>query len=165
MSDIGHLLEQLRSESRDEAVDAAESLGRQHSAEAVPVLLEVLQETDDRVIRNAVAMALREIGDSRAAAPLAKLIDHDHTLGSRGTLLYALESFDCTPFAPMLIRLVTTGGFEVRAQALRILIDLLAPEKKVYRVVLNCEAELDEARNRLHHLELLFDAIGACQGP
>ena len=108
---------QLRSDRQDLAIKAAHALGDLGDQRAVPVLIEILQTTTHSAIRDAVAVGLRELKDERAIQPLVSLIADPKTEGHRGTLIYALEEFDCTCLLDFLVDLVITGNFEVSHQA------------------------------------------------
>jgi len=87
-------------------------------------LIEALINTNSRTIRNIIAITLRDIGppDADAAAPaLARLLTDPRTEGSRGTLIYALRAFDCSPYIELLVNLANTGGFEVKEESLKTL--------------------------------------------
>lgn len=77
--------------------------------------------TDDSDVRNQLAMDLAETGDLRVKAALLSLIQRPDLTNRRGTLVYALESFDCGDQAPLLLELVTSGNFEVALLATNII--------------------------------------------
>jgi hypothetical protein len=49
------------------------------------------------------------------------LINDPITQGNRGTLIYALEGFDCSKLLPLLTELVIIGNFEVSHQAFSVI--------------------------------------------
>ncbi|KYC38714.1 hypothetical protein WA1_36710 [Scytonema hofmannii PCC 7110] len=110
-------VEQLDSNNRDLVVEAAHALGDIGDRRSVNILIELLQKTNDPVIRNAAAVGLRELGDERALNPIVSLVNDAKTEGYRGTLIYALEGFDCSHLLPFSIEQVITGNFEVSHQA------------------------------------------------
>jgi len=112
---------QLDSNNRDLVVEAAHALGDIGDLRSVNILIELLQKTSDPVIRNAAAVGLRELGDERALSPIVSLINDPKTEGYRGTLIYALEGFDCGRLLPFLIEQVITGNFEVSHQAFSVI--------------------------------------------
>ena len=87
-------------------------------------LVTVLRKAQVSVIWNAAAYALRELGDTRAAPVLVEKINDPVTKGNRGTLLYALASFDCTPYVEDLVDWVINDNFEVSRKAFQILEDI-----------------------------------------
>ncbi|NJM20119.1 MAG: hypothetical protein HC907_16135 [Richelia sp. SM1_7_0] len=81
----------------------------------------MLQKTNEPAIRNAAAVGLRELGDERALYPIVSLINDPKTANNRGTLVYALEGFNCLRLLPFLVELVITGNFEVSHQAFSVI--------------------------------------------
>ena len=118
-SSVGYqkYIKRLHSGNPDIVIEAAHALGDSGDRRSVPVLIQILQTTSDPAIRDAAAIGLRELGDERALYPLVSLIMDPKTGGHRGTLIYALEEFDCSPFLDFLLDLVITGNFEVSHQA------------------------------------------------
>ncbi len=76
-----------------------------------------LEATADALERNALALDLSETGDPRVFDVLVRLIRRHDLENRRGTLVYCLENFDCSPVADLLANLVETGNFEVAAHA------------------------------------------------
>lgn len=89
--------------------------------EAVSILTKHITLTQNPGIRNTLAIALRDIGNEKAISPLIDLINDPKTLGNRGTLLYALEPFDCTEHLESIVQQFLTGNFEVQAMAYQLL--------------------------------------------
>lgn len=85
------------------------------------MLIKHLTLTSDKKLRNLLAISLRDIGSEEAISPLIRLVNDPRTVGSRGTLLYALESFDCTEHLETIIHLFLTGNFEVQAGAYQLI--------------------------------------------
>ncbi|WP_456404971.1 HEAT repeat domain-containing protein [Thiolapillus sp.] len=67
------LIERLRDEDLDVAIDAAEALGNIGSAEAVPALIESLENDPSGEVCTMVATALGRIGAAEAIEPLLKI--------------------------------------------------------------------------------------------
>ncbi|NJL20628.1 MAG: HEAT repeat domain-containing protein [Leptolyngbyaceae cyanobacterium SM1_3_5] len=120
-SEYQSYIDQLHSHNSNLVIEAAYSLGNLGCKQSVPALIEVLQTTTDPSVRNAVAIGLQEIGDERALCPLVSIIVDPKTEGYRGTLIYALEGFDCSCILPLLVELVIAGNFEVSHQAFLII--------------------------------------------
>ncbi|MBN3527245.1 HEAT repeat domain-containing protein [Paenibacillus apiarius] len=89
--------------------------------EAIPLLIEFLQKTNNHQLRNEIALCLSDIGDDEVVKPLIDIINHPKRLGSRGTLLYALQPFDCSQHLDFLLNLLITGNFEVQAEAFQLI--------------------------------------------
>src|SRR5690606_19098584 len=62
-------------------------------------------------------IALADLQDERAVPVLAELLQDQGSVGSRGSLLYALSGFDNAPFLEHLVDIVIDGNFEERHQA------------------------------------------------
>ena len=95
---------------------AADELGKMSGNEVVDFLIPVL-ESEDALQRNRAALALRNIGDSRAAAPLWRSIQHASNRNKRGTMVYALEKLDCSQELGTVFDLLFYGSYEVRMHA------------------------------------------------
>lgn len=89
--------------------------------EVISILIKYIALTENPGIRNALAIALRDIGNEKAIIPLIDLIKDPKTIGNRGTLLYALEPFDCTGHLEVIVEQFLTGNYEVQATAYQLL--------------------------------------------
>jgi HEAT repeat protein len=107
----------LEKGTAEERVEAARRLAASQEPSALRALLRVLESTGDPLLRNAIALELsdRQVPDLFPA--LARLLQDERTLRSRGTLLYALSRYDCSQVLPLLVELFATGGVEVRVEA------------------------------------------------
>ena len=115
---VQELIRRLREPDVDTAVLAAASLADMGAVEAIPALRIALSgATLDAAVRNAVAIALSDLKDDGVVPLIGELLLDPRTKGHRGTLLYAIESFDNRPLLRELTQLVISGGFEVRHQA------------------------------------------------
>jgi len=75
----------------------------------------------DANIRNEAAIALMDFGDPKAVAPLVAAIEVVENRKARGTLIYALSSFDCSSRFSQIFRWAIEGGFEASHEAMSIL--------------------------------------------
>ncbi|MEV4643067.1 HEAT repeat domain-containing protein [Actinoplanes sp. NPDC049548] len=96
------LLAQLVGTDPGVARDAALELGDRREYGAVPAMLEILGATPEVSLRNGVALALSDMHIPETFEVVADLLRQYHIRGARGTLLYALRPFDCTPILPLL---------------------------------------------------------------
>ncbi|HRI51091.1 MAG TPA: HEAT repeat domain-containing protein [Pseudomonadota bacterium] len=115
------LLQKLGSSDADVAAEAARGLAARNEASAAPRLLELLRTTDNPRIRNAAALALSDLRQPQAFQVLVDLLRDERTEKNRGTLLYALGTYDCSSILPLLVDLVIAGNFEVSLQALSLI--------------------------------------------
>jgi hypothetical protein len=126
MSDLksataAELLKLIGSANPRKIISAAQELASRQERNGAPRLLEILRSSSDAAVRNAVALALSDLKDPRAFNVIVDLLKDDRTLGNRGTLLYALGAYDCSPVLPLLVEFVIEGNFEVSRQALALI--------------------------------------------
>lgn len=116
---------QLAHENKiDEAVELIKQLDEKEEEKVLLVLIEILEETNNHLLRNTIAIILSDIGNNIAVEPIIKMLRHPKTLGYRGTLVYSLESLDYSSHLELLVKFVCEGNFEVSRQSL-ILIDAI----------------------------------------
>jgi HEAT repeats len=154
-------IDQLYSDNRDMVIKAAHALGDIGDRRAVPILIEMLQKTLEPAIRNAAAVGLRELGDERALHPIISLINDPKTESNRGTLIYALEGFNCRHLLPFLVELVITGNFEVSHQAFSVIesIDVEIDSETLNTCVKKIKNALLENDEKADLLEDLIDLL------
>lgn len=116
-SQYDRLLQQLHASDEKAVAEAVQALAGGGYAESVPSLIALIRTTESKAVRNAVAVALADLKDERAAPVLAELLQNQRYAGSRGSLLYALSGFDNAPFLEHLVDIVIGGNFEERHQA------------------------------------------------
>lgn len=95
------------------ALNASDKLAEIGGQEVLDFLISLL-ESDNVHLRNLAALALREIGDNQALEPLLKSINKDGKKNHRGTMVYALQTLDCSCKLPELFDLLFYGRFEVK---------------------------------------------------
>lgn len=125
---------------------------------AVLILIKHITLTQNPGIRNALAIALRNIGNEKAITPLIDLINNPKTLGNRGTLFYALEPFDCTGHLETIVHHFLTGNFEVQAMAYQLLesMDGKVPAAALLNSLQKVKEQLNEIERQQ---ELLTDVL------
>ncbi len=152
-------IDQLYSDDTNTVIKAAHTLGDLGDRQAVPMLIDMLQTTSNPTIRDAIAVGLRELGDERALHPLLSLIADPKTEGHRGTLVYALEGFNCASCLSFLVDLVISSNFEVSHQAFLVIESI---ESKVSAMTLDtCLQRVQEALSQSddEKVELLKELI------
>jgi HEAT repeat protein len=107
------------------------------------VLVDLLLSAQDPIVWNAAAIALRDLGDSRAVSPILTRLADPITDGARGTLIYALGAFDCASHIETLVDFVVTGNYEVSREAASIIESIESPIPPEIRQ--RCVARLQEA--------------------
>jgi len=121
------LLRQLQGVVLDDAVRAARKLASGHHLEAVPELIATLRATEHYRLRNAAAIALADLGSKEGKDEIVSLLKDKITLDHRGSLLYALESYDCSDVIDLMVELACDENFEVSRQALVIMKSIRGP--------------------------------------
>jgi hypothetical protein len=114
MLDIEKLKGKLYSQNWEESLNAADQLAAIKSDESIAVLVQALK-SDDNFIRNAASLGIRDADDSNASKAL---FDRIIELGAReeiGTLVYSLETFNCSRYLLEIINLYFEGTYEVQA--------------------------------------------------
>jgi HEAT repeat protein len=156
--DINSLRLILENDKFDEAEVILEEIGNSKNKEAIPLLVEYLKSTENVLLRNSIALALSDIGNTEAVQPLIDVINDPKTLGNRGTLLYALEPFDCSAHLETLIYHLITGNFEVQAQAYQLIesINGKISDEILFKCILRVKEELNEIERQQ---EILSDTL------
>jgi HEAT repeat protein len=98
------------------ATAAANKLGELGGDEVLDFLISVLK-SPNALQRNSAALALRDIGDNRAAEPLWQEILDPQNRNQRATMVYALERLDCSQKLPELFDLLFYGSYEAQMYA------------------------------------------------
>lgn len=76
-----------------------------------------LEETEDHAERHSLALELADCADPRVFNALVRLIQRPDLENRRGTLLFCLESHDCSSITSLLSEIASTGNFEASTQA------------------------------------------------
>ena len=159
--DIENLIRKIESNCLDEAIEIIEEIGLNKNNEAVPHLIKILKNTLDGNLRNATALALSDIGDSRAVPPIIEMLKDPKTLGNRGTLLYALEPFDYTNHIELLVEFLCTGNFEVSRNSY-ILMESLSKDilpETIERCISKIKDSIEESKDRVDFLSEALDML------
>jgi len=160
---LSELEETIINNNTEEARKIIEQIGYSKNAKAVPLLIHYLVGTDNNIIRNAIAIALSDIGSIEAIEPIINMLRHPKTIGARGTLLYALEAFDCSAHGELMTDLLLEGNFEVRIQS-QILLKSNAksiPIEVKQKCIEKIQEEMESLREKIEFLseslEVLLD--------
>ena len=121
LATTSELLNLVGSTDPQQVIGATQELALRHEMTSTTRLIEILRSSSDVNIRNAVALALSDLQAPEAFNVLVDLLKDDLTRTSRGTLLYALGSYDCSPILTLLVELVIEGNFEVSRQSLSLI--------------------------------------------
>ncbi len=120
---IWHLVEVIKTGDWKEKLSASEELVAAGSAEVVDNLIPLLKE-HNREVRNAAALALIEIGDTKAVSPLLEAIELADEPTDQAALIYALKSLDCSSQFLRVFTMAIAKNEETKAAAQDILFGL-----------------------------------------
>lgn len=111
------LVEVIRNAPNAEEVrEAAILLGDLGDIRAVPHLIDLLNNAKTHIIWDGAAIGLRELADQRAFWPLVHKLQDNRTLDHRGTLAFALSSFNCTDIVEFLVDMYISESYEVQIE-------------------------------------------------
>ena len=100
--------------------ESGRRLGELGGKEITDFLISLLEE-EESSIRDRASLALEEIRDNRAVQPLLKAIFKKENKGYTGTMVFALESHDCSQHLKDIFRIVFYQAYECKMSALAIL--------------------------------------------
>ncbi len=138
-------------------------LGEKRDQSSVEFLIDILVESQNTLVRNEVAIALKDIGDNRAVCPLIEALSNAEMRKSRGTLLYAMEDMQYEAYIEIIVALIGDANLEVRLQSFLLfekVADKLSEQQKMIckNVILqfkavsaNANEMLDEALDLLRN--------------
>jgi len=155
------MIEELKQSINDNNIEKSlkliENIGDEKNELALPSLLEILETTDNNIIRNQVALALSDIGNSSAVDLIIKMILSPKTQRSRGTLMYSLRNLEYTDHLKLFITLLSDRSFEVSREAFTLLESNCKNISNTYKTELLhlIQEELELVNDRL---DLLNDA-------
>ncbi|WP_218058541.1 HEAT repeat domain-containing protein [Allomuricauda sp. CP2A] len=100
--------------------ESARQLGELGGEEITDFLITLLDQSDSS-IRDRAALALEEIRDNRAVEPLLRAIFKKENEGYTGTMVFALESHDCSKHLTEIFRIMFYQAYECKMSAIAIL--------------------------------------------
>jgi hypothetical protein len=115
------LLEYIKNEQTDNAIQLLEIIGQEKRTEYTDLLIDSLPKIKERRLRNAIVITIGDIAGSRAIDPLIKELLNAQMLGSNGTVLYTLDALNYVGQPEIFINYLTHGNFEERFHAFQIL--------------------------------------------
>ena len=120
MKNIKLLIQQIVTGSWEQKLQASDELIQKNNDFVLTKLIGLLDANDPN-IRNAAALALREIASPKAMIPLLDAIFNKDNLNNRSTLVYALENLDCSKHFIEIWKLACADKADVVVSALSIL--------------------------------------------
>ncbi|WP_363325721.1 HEAT repeat domain-containing protein [Paenibacillus vandeheii] len=141
------------------AMKQVATIGQKKDTSQLSSLIDLLKSTENKVLRNEIAIALSDIGDDRAVEPLIEVITDPKTSGSRGTLLSALENLNYIVHIENIIPFIGDSSLEVSAQSFMLLeqtMDSLSDSQN-----LSCQQriEIQISNNQSKLLEVALDML------
>ncbi|GGG86398.1 HEAT repeat domain-containing protein [Paenibacillus radicis (ex Gao et al. 2016)] len=116
-----------------EAMRIIQYVSKTKDASYLNILIKHLRLTENKILRNDIALTLADIGNYAAVEPIIEVLNHPKTKGSRGTLLYALESLDYISHIETITSFIGVDSLEASMQSLLLLenvIDRLSDNEK-----------------------------------
>ena len=118
--EIEQLKKDIFSDDWELVKSSADRLGQIGGDEVVDFLISLIA-LDNSGIRNQAALALEDIKDNRALEPLLKAILKKENHNYNGTMVFALESLDCSQKLKEIFRILFYETFESKINANAIL--------------------------------------------
>lgn len=118
----------LANTNEKEAWNRLTHLTRRWHCSLIPELISILKSTRSKLIRNAIAIALRRLRAQEALKTLVKEARNPEFQGYSGTLVYAMQTLDCRAILHELADFVANGpSYEVSLMALLALEEARSP--------------------------------------
>ncbi|WP_201782173.1 HEAT repeat domain-containing protein [Paenibacillus xylanivorans] len=134
-------------------------MGQKKDTTQFAYLIELLKSTDNKILRNEIAIALSDIGDDRAVEPLIEVITDPKTSGSRGTLLYALENLNYIVHIENIIPFIGDSSLEVSAQSFMLLEQMMDRLSDSQNLGCQQRIEIQISHNQSKLLEVALDML------
>jgi hypothetical protein len=118
--EIESLKQNMFSDDWELVKSSADKLGEIGGEEITDFLISLLK-SENSGLRNRAALALEEIKNNRAVEPLLEAIFKKENHNYNGTMVFALESLDCSRNLKDIFRILFYESFEAKISAYRIL--------------------------------------------
>lgn len=118
--EIDFLKKSIFSDDWELVKKSAQRLGELGGKEITDFLISLLEKSN-LGIRNRAALALEEIRDDRAIEPLLKSINKKENFNFNGTMVFALESLDCSKHLTEIFEILFYQTYESKMGAMSIL--------------------------------------------
>jgi hypothetical protein len=119
-NEIEQLKRDIFSENKAIAKSSANRLVEIGEVEIIDFFISLLK-SDSPIIRNRAALALADIGDNKSLEPLLEAIFKGKNHNHNGTLVYALESVDCSNKLVEIFTILFYESYEAKMSAYSIL--------------------------------------------
>ena len=118
---LEELIIQLASVDITLVEDAVHKIVALRATRAVPHLMALLKTTENHLLRNTIAIALRDLKVQEAVPIILYLVRNLKIKNYQGTLVYSLQTLDCKEYVVEISRIICEENFECREMALSIL--------------------------------------------
>ena len=122
--------------------------------EVKPLLVELL-DSPNPFIRDAAAMSLGDLQANEVVPKIIDLIQLPENENNRGSLIYALQSFDVKDYFLLFTDLIISGNFEVREMAIELIENCI--EKIELSIRLQALKKLNDAKNLYPKNQEVYD--------
>lgn len=123
--------------------EVADEITRRNSSDGNQFLIDQLSSIDP-LIRNTVALAIHDSGNIVFKEPLLKRIKQLGTKEEIGTLVFGLESFDCSDILVDIIKLHVNGNPEIKMGTSTILSEQKFLINEQEKEIINQELKKDD---------------------
>ncbi|MDK8191798.1 HEAT repeat domain-containing protein [Paenibacillus sp. UMB7766-LJ446] len=135
------------------------TIGQKKDTSQLSSLIDLLKSTENKDLRNEIAIALSDIGDDRAVEPLIEVITDSKTSGSRGTLLSALENLNYIVHIENIIPFIGDSSLEVSAQSFMLLEQMMDRLSDSQNLRCQQRIEIQISNNQSKLLEVALDML------
>ena len=118
--EIDYLKKNIFSDDWELVKKSARRLGKLGGKDITDFLISLLEQSNSG-IRNRAALALEEIRDDKALKPLLKSIKKKKNFNYNGTMVFALESLDCSKHLIEIFEILFYQTYESKMSAMSIL--------------------------------------------
>jgi HEAT repeat protein len=118
--ELDHLKQEILSQEWERMRAAGYRLAEIGGDEAVQFLIPLLK-SEDPLLRNCVALSLKDIKDNKAIDPLLEAIFKKENHNYNGTLVFALEALDCSQKLKEIFKILFYESYESKISAYAIL--------------------------------------------
>ncbi len=156
---IQNLIRKIENGNWEEKIKASNLLVKKASlSHCIIEPLILLLNSSSGKVRNASALTLREIGDSSVVQPLLNAILNHNNLKDRSTLVYALETLDCSEKFLDIFKLALSEEAFTQLSAMNILFEqgFFVSDEEIATAFLM----LTKAKNKKIHYERLKSFLG-----
>ncbi len=156
------LLFALQSADENIVVEALRGCGEADALRVKDKIFGLLTHPHAR-IRDAAAMAAVDLNLTEAVPVLVRLINDPRYLNERGTLVYALQHFDCGEHADVFANCIAEGSYETVEMGLQAIESLTSvhpdPAERAMQILRGRRDHMDESDFRFQYVNRALELI------